>query len=44
MIHGEPHAIDFVNDNLVYQSFDKEIPLGNINQEQSLIQKISQTF
>ena len=44
MIHGEPHAIDFVNDNLIYQSFDKEIPLGNINQEQSLVQKISQTF
>jgi len=44
MIDGEPNAIDYNNGELVYQGFDNEVSLGNISQEQAVIQNITKTF
>jgi hypothetical protein len=44
MLEGEPYAIDFNQGELIYQDFDKETRLGNINQEPELIKMIAQTF
>lgn len=44
MIDGEPHGIDYKNGELLYQGYEKETRLGNINQEQELVKNISQTF
>jgi hypothetical protein len=44
MIAGEPYAIDYERGQLIYQSYDKEIPLGDINQDQQVIDAIAKTF
>lgn len=44
LIGGEPYAIDYDNGTLTYQSLDKDIPLGNINQDQAVIQNIAKLF
>lgn len=44
MLNGEPIAIDFKNGEVLYQGYDEEIRLGNINQEQQLIQNIAKEF
>jgi hypothetical protein len=41
MLDGEPIAIDYKAGEIVYQDYDKDIRLGNINQEQQLVQNIS---
>jgi len=42
MIHGEPHGIDYKAGELSYQGYDKEVRLGNMNQESELIKNIAQ--
>jgi hypothetical protein len=44
MILGEPQAIDYRNGELFWQAYDEEIRLGNITQEQQLIQSITKEF
>lgn len=44
MIEGEPYAIDYRNGEVLYQGYDEEIRLGNMNQEQQLIQNIAKEF
>jgi len=44
MIEGEPYAIDYRSGELLYQAYDEEIRLGNMNQEQQLIQNIVKEF
>jgi hypothetical protein len=44
MMMGEPYAIDYNNGELIYQDYDKEIRLGNLNQEPDLVKTIAQTF
>lgn len=44
MFSGEPYGIDYNNGELIYQDYDKEIRLGNMNQEPELIKNIAQTF
>lgn len=43
-LHGEPYAIDYNNGELMFQDYDKEVRLGNINQESELIKNIAQTL
>jgi len=44
-INGEPIAIDYNNGDLIYQDVDKEVYLGNINQnEQALIANINKVL
>lgn len=44
MIDGEPQAIDYQNGELIYQGYDNETSLGNLNQEQVVIQNIAKIF
>jgi hypothetical protein len=44
MMDGEPIAIDYNKGQLIYQGYDEEIDLGNLNQEQDVIAKLSQTL
>ena len=44
MMDGEPIAIDYNKGQLIYQGYDEEIDLGNLNQEQDVIAKLSQTI
>lgn len=44
MINGEPQGIDYKSGELTYQDYDKEIRLGNINQESECIKNIAQTL
>jgi len=44
MLNGEPIAIDWDKGNLVFQDYNKEVPLGNINQPELVIQNIQKTF
>ena len=44
MIFGEPQAIDYRNGDIFWQSYDKEIRLGNITQERELVQNITKQF
>ena len=44
MINGEPHAIDYDKGNLVFQDYNEEVPLGNIDQPELVIQNIQKTF
>lgn len=44
MINGEPVAIDYNQGEVIYQSYNQEIRLGNFNQEQQLIQNITKEF
>lgn len=44
MMDGEPIAIDYNKGQLIYQAYDEEIDLGNLNQEQDVIAKLSQTL
>ena len=44
MIDGEPHAIDYDKGNLVFQDYNEEVPLGNIDQPELVIQNIQKTF
>jgi hypothetical protein len=44
MLNGEPYGIDYNNGELVYQDYDKEVRLGNMNQELELIKTITQTL
>jgi len=42
MVNGEPIAIDYNRGDFVYQDYDEEVPLGNINQESDVITKLTQ--
>lgn len=44
MIDGEPYGIDYDKGNLVFQDYNKEVPLGNINQPEVVIQNIQKTL
>lgn len=44
MIGGEPYAIDYDNGDLIYQGLDDSISLGNIKQEQAVIQNLIKIF
>ena len=44
MMNGEPVAIDYKAGEVIYQDYDEDIRLGNINQEQQLIQNITKEF
>jgi hypothetical protein len=44
MINGEPYAIDYDKGNLVFQDYNEEVPLGNIDQPEVVIQNIQKTF
>jgi MarR-like DNA-binding transcriptional regulator SgrR of sgrS sRNA len=44
MLNGEPYGIDYNSGELTYQDYDKEVRLGNMNQELELIKTITQTF
>lgn len=44
MMYGEPYAFDYNNGVLSYQDYDKEILLGNLNQESEIINKLTQIF
>lgn len=44
LLFGEPQGIDYKDGELLYQDYDREVRLGNINQEAELIKKIIQTF
>ena len=44
MIMGEPQAIDYRNGEIFWQAYDEEIRLGNIAQEQELVQNITKEF
>jgi hypothetical protein len=44
MIMGEPQAIDYRNGEIFWQAYDEEIRLGNIGQEQELVQNITKEF
>lgn len=44
MIMGEPQAIDYRNGEVFWQAYDEEIRLGNIAQEQQLVQNITKEF
>lgn len=43
-INGEPSAFDLENDMLVYQAYDKDVDLGNINREQDIINNLKKIF
>jgi hypothetical protein len=43
-LNGEPFGIDYNNGDLIFQDFDKEIRLGNMNQEAEVVKNIMQTF
>ena len=40
MIDGEPHAIDYDKGALIFQDYNEEVPLGNIDQPEVVIQNI----
>ena len=44
MLMGEPQAIDYRNGEVFWQAYDEEIRLGNIAQEQQLVQNITKEF
>lgn len=44
MIEGEPYGIDYDKGMLIYQGYDEEVVLGNINQEQQVIDQLSKTL
>lgn len=44
LIGGEPYAIDYNKGQFIYQDYDQDIDLGNINQEQQVIAKLAQIF
>ena len=37
MINGDPYAIDYDKGALVYQDYDQEIPLGNLDQTEEVV-------
>jgi hypothetical protein len=41
---GEPYAIDYDKGMLFFQDMDKEIPLGNFDQEQEIVQNLTKIF
>ena len=43
-INGEPSAFDLENDTLVYQAYDRDVELGNINREQDIINNLKKIF
>lgn len=44
MILGEPQAIDYNKGEIYWQAYDEEIRLGNLNQEQELVQNLTKEF
>ncbi len=44
MLYGEPYAFDYNNGSLTYQDYDKEVLLGNLNQESEIIKQLTQIF
>lgn len=42
LINGEPFPIDYDKGMLTYQGFDKEVPLGNLSQQQEVIKALTQ--
>jgi len=44
LIAGEPYAIDYNKGALVYQDYNEEVQLGNINQEEEVVAKLTQIF
>lgn len=44
MISGEPYGIDYKDGELIYQDYDKEMSLGNMDQEQEVIKNLAKTL
>jgi hypothetical protein len=44
MVNGEPYAIDYDRGNLVFQDYNEEVPLGNIEQPEVVVQNIQKTL
>jgi len=44
MLLGEPQAIDYNRGMLIYQGYDKEQPLGNLDQESEVIANLTKIF
>ena len=44
MIDGEPYGFDYDKGQLVYMAYDKEVPLGSMDQEEVIIQNLIKTF
>lgn len=44
MVGGEPYAIDYKDGELLYQDYDKEVSLGNMEQEPELIKNLTKTL
>jgi len=44
IVNGEPVGFDLENDMVVYQGFDKEVELGNINREQDVVNNLKKIF
>ena len=44
MIEGEPYAFDYNKNQLIYMGYDKEVVLGNINQEDIIIKNLQKAL
>lgn len=44
IVDGEPVGFDLENDVVIYQGFDKEVELGNINREQDIVNNLKKIF
>lgn len=44
MIMGEPEAIDYMKGALIYQGYDGEQPLGNVDQEAEVVANLTKIF
>lgn len=44
ILNGEPVAIDYSRGDFVYQDYEQEVVLGNINREQEVIANLTQIF
>ena len=44
MLMGEPQAIDYLKGELMYQGYNEEVLIGNIDQEDEVVKKLTQIF
>lgn len=43
-IHGEPHGFDIINNQVSYQDYDKEIPVGYIENQNQMVDSLKNIF
>ena len=43
-INGEPHGFDIANNQVTYQDFDKEIPVGYIENQNQMVDSLKKIF